>query len=51
MNRFDPFSDNECAVIADGLMGEAELDTDEDPSYLAIVATAEALLKELRNRS
>jgi hypothetical protein len=45
--RFAQFSKEERAVIHDGLMSEAKLDPDEDPSYQAIVDTAEDLLVEL----
>lgn len=45
--RFSAFTAEERAAIADGLMGEADLDPTEDPAFPKRVEVANGLLDEL----
>lgn len=49
-NRFRVFNEEERNAISDGLLDEAELNPDEDPSFKVRVAVANALLDELEEK-
>lgn len=46
-NRFQNFTDAEKNVLRNGLLEEADLDPEEDPSFPPIIEIAESLLVEI----
>lgn len=47
VKRFAGFSQDERAAIRDGLLGEADIDPNEDPTFPPRIAAAQALIAEL----